>query len=51
MEKAHADLSRQALGFAVLNCNSSLIQFYERVGYKKDIRLWYVCSRWYACDR
>ncbi len=33
MEQAHADLSRQELGFAILNCGRSLIKFYERVGY------------------
>jgi len=35
MEQVHADLSRQELGFAILNCGSSLIKFYERVGYIK----------------
>jgi len=35
MEHVHADLSRQELGFAVLNCSSSLIKFYKRVGYVK----------------
>jgi GNAT superfamily N-acetyltransferase len=35
MERAHADLSRQELGFAVLNCGRPLIRFYKRVGYIK----------------
>lgn len=35
MERAHADLSHQELGFAVLNCGHSLVRFYERVGYVK----------------
>lgn len=33
MERVHADLSRQELGFAVLNCSRSLVQFYGGVGY------------------
>ena len=35
LEQAHVDLSRQELGFAVLNCASSLTRFYNRVGYTK----------------
>lgn len=35
MEQAHTDLSRHELGFAVLNCGSSLVRFYQRVGYTK----------------
>ena len=35
MKYVHAELSRQELGFAVLKCGSSLINFYKRVGYVK----------------
>ena len=33
LQRAHADLRRQELSFAVLNCNRTLVGFYERVGY------------------
>jgi len=35
MQQAHADLSHQELGFAVLNCGHSLVGFYRSVGYVK----------------
>lgn len=35
IRQVHADLTPQALDFAVLNCGHSLVEFYERVGYVK----------------
>ncbi|MBN1484681.1 MAG: GNAT family N-acetyltransferase [Chloroflexia bacterium] len=35
MQRAHADLALQELGFAVLNCGRPLLRFYERLGYTK----------------
>jgi ribosomal protein S18 acetylase RimI-like enzyme len=35
MRQVHADLSRQGLAFAVLNCGGPLVSFYRRVGYTK----------------
>ncbi len=35
MRQAHADLSRQELRFAVLNCRRPLVRFYAKLGYVK----------------
>lgn len=35
MRQVHADLSRQELAFAVLNCSRSLVSFYNGVGYTR----------------